>query len=167
MNNSKVNATSTFGNYRWTATANVTDEQKAILANLGFLWVMQRSPSSKAEKVMAGYEKRPDNFKRSDIPFSDKGVEILKRELSQPIGIDENVSIKTDSMKVEFHEIGATSQPKFAEEKSIVQRHIDAGDIAQWAHDKIGFKVTANDALENKDFLQAVKAYKTKMLQAV
>ena len=68
----KANATSTFGNYRWTGeTPELTQEQIQALIDLGFLWVMQRSPSSNAEKTLAGYEKRPEKFERKSIPFSE------------------------------------------------------------------------------------------------
>jgi hypothetical protein len=164
MDNNKVNATSTFGNYRWTASASVTPEQAAILADLGFLWVMQRSPSSKAEKVMAGYEKRPDNFKRANIPFDDKGVKTLKDELSSAVEIADGVRIKADTMNVVFHEIGATSEPKYAFEKQAITKHINAGDALDWARDVVGYDGEGKIDTENVALLKAVKAFKDRLL---
>ena len=163
----KVNAESTFGNFKWFATAEITNEQQATLADLGFLWVMQRSPSSNAEKVMAGYEKRPEGFKRNSIDFSEEGAEVLKSELSKPIDIEKDNVITPVVSKVQFHEIGAGAEPKYADEKKIVQRHIDAKDIVSWATDTVGFADEGDLDTENVEFLKAVKAYKQRRLAEV
>ena len=167
----KVSASSTFGNYRWSAECEVSNEQAEMLANAGFLWVMQRSPSSAAEKAMGGYEKRPDGYKRSSIKFDDKGVKLLTENLGKPVVIGEDddgndIKITPKVTKVVFHEIGAGAEPKYAEEKEIVIRHTKAGDLAEWAKDKIGFTGT-NLNVENVEFLKAVKAYKQSLLKAV
>lgn len=160
----QVKAESTFGNYKWFANAEISAEQAATLANLGFLWIMQRSPSSNAEKVMAGYEKRPEGFKRNSIDFSDAGVKTLSTELSKAIEIADGQSITPVVSKVVFHEIGAGAEPKFAEEKRIVARHVEAKDIATWAIDKVGFTGEGDLDTENVEFLKAVKAYKQRIL---
>ena len=160
-----LNCTSTFGNFRWTATASVTEEQAETLANAGLLQILQRSPASKAEKSLAGYEKRPDKFERKDIPFSDENALKLAGFLGETVEIAEGVEI-TPEVKVEFHEIGAASAPKFVEEKAIAKRHIDKGDFAQWMKATVGFEATAQD-VDKVETLQAIKAYKTKMLQSV
>ena len=161
-----VKAKSTFGNSKWEGQAEVTDAQRDVLADLGFLWVMQRSPSSNAEKALAGYEKRPNGFKRSDIPWSPEMGAKLKSLLSQKVEIADEDFINPVIGKVEFHEIGAGVEPKYADEKKIIQRHIDAGDVRDWAAGTIGID-TRDLTIENVEFLKAVKAYKQRMLAGV
>jgi hypothetical protein len=160
----KVEAESTFGNYKWQGEAEVTDAQAQILASLGFLWVMQRSPSSNAEKVMAGYEKRPDKFERKSIPHSPDGEKQLAELLSAQVEIEKDVKITPVITSVKFHEIGKGTEPKYVEERAIIKRHIDAGDFAQWMSDQVGFPATAQD-VDKTEVLAAVKAYKQRRLQ--
>jgi hypothetical protein len=164
--NNQVNANSQFGNFKWFATADVSDEQKDILANLGFLWIMQRSPSSNAEKTLAGYEKRPDGFKRSQIEFSDDNAKTLSKLLGMDVEIDKDVSIKPNITKVEFYEIGAKAEPAYADEKKAVLRHIDANDIASWAIDKIKFTGEGDLDTDNIALLKAVKEFKLQLLKS-
>lgn len=163
----KVKAKSTFGNSKWNGSAEVSDAQRDILADLGFLWVMQRTPSSNAEKQLAGYEKRPNGFKRSDIPWSDEMGAKLKTLLGAKVEIADGIEITPVIEKVEFHEIGAGVEPKYADEKKIVQRHVDAKDIVTWASDTVGFTGEGDLDVENVEFLKAVKAYKQRMLAGV
>lgn len=158
-----VKASSTFGNSKWSAHADVSDEQAQILQNLGFLWVMQRSPSSNAEKTLAGYEKRPEGFKRNSIEYSEGMATKLKSLLSLPVEIEDGVNITPVVDSVVFHEIGAGAEPKYKDEKSIVARHVEAGDFAQWMTNEVGFAATAADA-EKTEVLAAVKAYKQRRL---
>jgi hypothetical protein len=82
MANQTIKFGSNFGQFHWEAEANVTDEMLTILAPLGALQVAQRSPSTAAEKAMAGYEKRPKGFDRNSIPFSEEGAKTLSDCLS-------------------------------------------------------------------------------------
>jgi hypothetical protein len=158
-----LTCTSTFGNFKWTAQAQITDEQAVILAEKGLLQIIQRSPASEAEKVLGNYEKRPTDFVRSSIPFSEDNAETLAKFLGAEIELGEGVVIKP-SVSVIEHEIGAASQPKFVEEKQIVERHAKAGDLVAWATDKVGFTGEGDLDVENVEFLKAVKAYKAAIL---
>ncbi len=159
-----VNATSTFGQSKWKAHAEVTAEQAQVLSDLGFLWVMQRTPSSTAEKAIAGYEKRPDGFKRGEMPFDDQFVKILTANLQNTVEIadDDEITPVVDSVK--FHEIGAGKEPAYAEEKRIVTRHITAKDIITWNDEKVKFTGEGDLDTDNVEFLKAVKAYKQRIL---
>jgi ABC-type branched-subunit amino acid transport system ATPase component len=159
-----VNAESTFGNFKWFAKCEVSEAVRDILANLGFLWVMQRSPSSNAEKSLAGYEKRPTGFKRSEIAFSDENAVQLGKLLGASVEIAEDVSITPEILRVVFHEIGAGVEPKYADEKKAILRHIEAKDIVSWASDKVGFTGEGDLDTENVEFLKAVKAFKARVL---
>lgn len=158
---------STFGNFAWTAKVEVTEEQAVALANAGLLQIIQRSPASKAEKVLGGYEKRPENFVRSSIEFSEANAETLKKFLGETIEIgkgDDKIVIGKPTVKVEFHEIGATKEPAYAQEKQIVQKHIDAKDIVTWATDKIGYTGGGDLDVSNVELLKAVKAFKNRLI---
>lgn len=73
-----LKVSSTFGNFKFDGEAEVTDEQLQILAGAGLLQLLQRSPATAAEKKLAGYDKkRPDGFKRTDIPYSAANAEVL------------------------------------------------------------------------------------------
>jgi hypothetical protein len=156
---------STFGNFKWTASVDVSDEQARVLANAGLLQILQRSPASKAEKVLGKYEKRPSDFVRSSIPFSDENAKTLAKFLGDKVEIADGVTI-TPKVAVEYHEIGAASQPKFVDEKAIAKRHVDAGDFAQWMSETVGFKATVED-VDKVEVLQAIKAYKARRLAAI
>jgi len=164
----KLNCNSTFGQYKWSAIAEVSQEQLEILASAGLLQVLQRSPASKAEKLMAGYEKRPDKFERSSIPFDAQGQKVLETELGSPIEIaaktKDSPAITVEAViTTSFHEIGAGTEPKYVEEKAIIARHVKVGDFAQWMTDKVGFAATASD-VDSTEVLRAVKAYKQRLL---
>jgi hypothetical protein len=160
-----VKAESTFGNFKWFAKAEISDAIRDILSDLGFLWIMQRTPSSNAEKVLAGYEKRPTGFKRSEIAYSDANALELQKLLGASVEVAEDIEITPEVLKVVFHEIGAGVEPKYADEKKIVARHIDKKDIATWAIDTVGFSGEGDLDVNNVEFLKAVKAYKARMLQ--
>jgi hypothetical protein len=162
--NNQVNAESQFGNFKWFATAEVSDAQKDILADLGFLWVMQRSPSSTAEKSLAGYEKRPDGFKRSQIEFSDDNAKTLSELLGADAEIAKGVTIKPNITKVEFYEIGAVKEPAYADEKKAVLRHIEAKDIVTWNDQHVKFTGEGDLDISNVAFLKAVKEFKLRLL---
>lgn len=159
----QVKATSTFGNYRWTASANITDKQAQILQDLGFLWVMQRTPSTRAEKVMAEYEKRPEGFKRSSIEYTDEGAKTLSEQLGEAVEIADGVSITPEITNVKFHEIGAQKEPQYADEKKVVARHAEAGTLDKLAS-KVGYTGDGNLDVENVDFLRSIKAFKAALL---
>jgi hypothetical protein len=170
----KLTCTSTFGNFGWTATADVTQEIADVLASKGLLQILQRSPASEAEKVLAGYEKRPKNFERKEIPFSEANSKTLAKYLGADVTLsdedDKTVGVVKPAVTVKFHEIGAASAPKFVEEKQIADKHVKAGDFSQWMHDTIKFDAVAAD-LEDETkaaaVLGAIKAYKVAMLKTL
>ena len=156
---------SNFGYFGWRSSVELTDEQLAYFAGLGVLQLMQRSPSTNAEKILGKFEKRPSDFKRSDIKFSDSNKEVFVREMSTKQEIENDHGKFTINPVTEcwFHDLGATAAPKYADEKKAVERHITAGDIAKWAVEQVEY---AGDDLttENVEFLQAIKACKMRKL---
>lgn len=162
-----LECTSTWGNFEWTAKVEVTEEQAVILANAGLLQILQRSPASKAEKAMAnngaGYEKRPEGFVRSSIEFSDANATTLAKFLGETIEIAKDVKI-TPLVKAVYHEIGATKEPVYFQEKQIVQKHIDAKDVVTWAVDKIGYTGGGELNADNIELLKAVKEFKNRLI---
>jgi hypothetical protein len=145
----------------------VTEDQAVKLANAGLLQIIQRSPASKAEKSMAndgkGYENRPKDFVRSSIPYSDENAATLAKFLGAEIEIADGVKV-TPKVTAEYHEIGAAKEPAYAQEKQIVQKHIDAKDIAKWAIDKIGYNGGGDLDASNVELLKAVKEFKNRLI---
>jgi hypothetical protein len=146
----------------------VETDVAVALANAGLLQIIQRSPASKAEKSMAndgkGYENRPKDFVRSSIPFSDENAATLSKFLGETIEVAEGIEI-TPVVTAKEHVIGATKEPAYAEEKRIVQKHIDSGTkMVSWATDKIGYLGGGDLTPDNVELLKAVKAFKAKLI---
>lgn len=156
---------SNFGFFGWRSSVELTDEQVAYFAGLGFLQHMQRSPATNAEKILGKFEKRPDNFKRSDIAFSDSNKETFVKEMSTKQDIENGDQKFTINPVTEcwYHDLGATAAPKYADEKRAVERHIAAKDIEEWAIEQVEY-VGNNLTTENVEFLQAIKACKMRKL---
>jgi hypothetical protein len=87
--------------------------------------------------------------------------------LSEKVEIADGVEIAPMIQSVLFHEIGAGVEPKYKDEKEIVQRHIDAKDIVTWAVDTVGFTGAGDLDTENVQLLEAVKAYKKARLAGI
>lgn len=161
---------SVFGNFAWSASAQITDEQAVLLAPLGALQIAQRTPSTGAEKLMAGYEKRPKAFKRTDIPYTDEGAEILRKAHQTLVievgeGKDKQVVKIPAEVEVAFYE-GSGTEPKFKDEKEIRARHETTGDLAVWAKNKVNYE--GEDLTEgNVEFLSAIKAFKLAALKGM
>jgi hypothetical protein len=164
-----------FGFFGWRAVAEVSENMLVFLAGLGLLQLLQRSPATEAEKKLAGYEKRPAKFQRSSIEHSATNEGIFKQIMSKALEVVQGEEGKPGYAKTQitpvietwYHPLGATAEPVYAEEKKIVQRHIDNKDIVTWASDTIKFTGEGDLDTENIEFLKAVKAYKTAMLATV
>ena len=159
---------SNFGFFGWRSSVELTNEQVAYFAGLGFLQHMQRSPATSAEKILGKFEKRPDTFKRSDIAFSDSNKEVFVKEMSQKQDIENGDQKFTINPVTEcwFHDLGATAAPKFADEKRAVARHTADGDIAEWATKSVGYTGNGKLDAENEEFLIAIKAFKVRVCKA-
>jgi len=158
-----LKAESTFGNFKWVAQAEVEDAVLEILANLGLLQVLQRSPASTAEKLMAGYgKKRPTDFKRSSIAFSEANAEILTKAM-------EAAELEVGELKVKLgivaevteHIPGEGAEYKYVREKAQVAKK--AGDEAKLLKlaEVVGYDEEDVELLtvENIEFLKAIRKY--------
>lgn len=159
---------SRFGNFAWQASCEVSEELAAILLPFAITQILQRSPSSEAEKEIAGYKKRPSGFKRDSLPFSAEDAKTLQKHL-QGAGVevgegDEKKSVKLP-LSVEVVEYIPTAQEsKFTEEKAIVKRHEDAGDLEDWLESKVKFD---GDASDEQAVLVAVREFKKAALKGL
>lgn len=93
----KITTQWTFGNFKISAATEVETAEPVggtaqMLMEAGFLQILQRVPSSNAEKHVAGYEKRPEKFQRSSIAYSDETA--LK--LIEGFGTQVNVGSKDE-----------------------------------------------------------------------
>lgn len=154
---SKITFGSVFGNYKWSGEAEVSREQMQLLAPLGALQIAQRSPSTAAEKEMAAYDKRPQGFKRTTIPFTQQGAEMLQKHLSS-LQVDENVSIPV-TINVEEYVAGEGVESKFvAERAKYVQRAANLAKLAE----VVGYAGEVGDGTADNapmPFLQAIRAW--------
>lgn len=132
-----LNVTSTFGNFRFTAEAEATDEQLIELGKAGLLQLLQRSPATAAEKELAGYgDKRPKEFKRNSIDFSEANAAILAKHLGKVVveadsTVDadgkEVAGAKSDLMvlvEVAEHVPNSGAEPKYKAEKDFVKLYL-------------------------------------------
>jgi hypothetical protein len=164
----KAEASSVFGNYRWSASGEIADSLIAVLLPFAITQVLQRSPSSNAEKEIAGYEKRPEGFKRNSLPFDKEGAAVLKKHLENAeITIGEGDEKKSFKLPLEIsveEYTGSAVEAKFTEEKAIVKRHQDAGDLEDWLAEKVKF---AGDSEDEQAVLVAVREFKKAALKGL
>lgn len=164
----KVQATSVFGQFRWTATGEISEPLAGVLLPFAITQVLQRSPSSNAEKAIAGYEKRPDKFKRNSLNFNEGDAETLRKHLeSAEIEVGEGDEKKTFklplSVSVEQY-VPTVAESKFTEEKAILDRHEKEGDKEEWLLKTVGFK---GDDRDEQAVLVAVREFKKAALKGL
>lgn len=166
---------SVFGNFAWSATADVSDELVSVLAPLGALQLAQRSPSTAAEKVLAGYEKRPKGFNRNTIPFSEVGAETLAKNLRTirlETGRNEKdepvyAEIKADVTVVEH--VPSEADVKMPDERAAYARNAKADTLDKLA-EKVGFEGEVGDGTaENApvEFLRAIRQWSRDQLKTL
>lgn len=166
MNQIELKTKSTFGNFAFALTALVSEEQRDALAVAGLLQLAQRSPASKAEKALGGFEKRPKDFKRTDIAFSEESAKKLKgffEDVKITIGDGEDAKEQTMAIEAVVSEYvpGEGSEPKFVDEKKVVAaKNGDATALGTLA-EKVGFEYEEESELtvENIGFLRAIRAH--------
>lgn len=154
----KIKAQATFGNFKWVAEGEFETPVLEELAGFGLLQVLQRGPSSAAEKAMAGYAKRPTGFKRDSIGFSPEAAAMLETAYEQAkLKIEEKEYALGLVVAVEEYK----SEAKYAQAIEIVKgKGGDAtrlGDLAK----KVGFEYEEETELttENVGFLEAVRVF--------
>lgn len=161
----KINTKSTFGNFLVEAEAEISNEQRDELAAFGFKWLLQRSPFSGAEKVIAGYEKRPSGFKRDSIDYSEAKAEQLVAELQKPIEIVEGIEKLQASVLVTEY-VPTVADVKMTDERNAYAKAGAEGRLASVAT-KVGFKGEVGDGTKENapvDFLRAIRAWKNAQL---
>jgi hypothetical protein len=166
-NHMKLNTKSTFGNFAIEAEADVDEAQRDILAGLGLLQVLQRSPASAAEKAMAGYDKRPSGFKRDSIPFNPANAEKLTEALEKPIEIAKDMSISCAVAVSEY--VPTEADVKMPDERAAYARNAKAGTLDALA-EKVGFDGEVGDGTaENApvEFLRAIRAWSKAQVAAI
>lgn len=173
-----INIESTVGNFKFKAVGEVDDTVRDILANAGALQVVQRSPVTSAEKTMAGYDKRPAGFKRTDIPFNEANAKILTDSLSKvivygPTGPDGKTPEYPVELVVEVsqHFPGEGAEPAFAEEKRFIKAYLAANGgkttsgesrTVDTFSENRGIETTSDAAAweDDKEFLARVREWK-------
>lgn len=169
----KINYGSVFGNFQWNATAEVSDELIALLAPLGALQIAQRSPSTAAEKAMAGYDKRPKGFQRTSILFSEGDAETLRKSLSKlTFKVGEGDAAKEYSFNADVaveQYVPTEADVKMADERAAYARRGKAGELAELA-EKVNFDGEVGDGTSENapvDFLRAIRAWSKAQVAAI
>lgn len=167
---------SVFGNFRWDATADVSDELVSVLAPLGALQIGQRSPSTAAEKEMAGYEKRPKGFNRNTIPFDAKLADVLAKHLKTmrvETGRNEKDepvygNITADVTVTEY--VPTEADVKMPDERAAYARNAKADTLEELAR-KVSFdgESLGDGTAENApvEFLRAIRAWSKAQVAAI
>lgn len=152
----------TCGNYEVTFGIKaevVFDEKLTPLLHGGITQILQRKPASAWEKAEAGYEKRPEGFKRESIPFSPEAADRMKAIMSEAV---KDWAIIEVGEYVPEEKVG-----KFKEEIEIIARHESEDDVEEWLEKKVGFVGEYVDSDTDSGYsleaLKAVNAYKRKM----
>lgn len=156
---------SVFGNYRWDSTVEITPEQAALLAPLGALQIAQRSPSTAAEKAMAGYDKRPKGFTRTDIPYSEDKAAILQKAqsvLEIPNGEDK-ITLNAACVVLEY--FGTEVDVKMTDERNAYERNSDKLDKLAKKVGYTGDVGNGKSADAPVEFLRAIRAWSKEMLK--
>lgn len=140
--------------FKISATATLTPEQIVTQAGKGLASDLYRAGASALNKDL-GVENN------SMTEFSDARARQIEKFL--PEWARENLGFDM-AVTVSRHVHGEGVEPKYADEKKIVARHIEKKDVVTWAVDVIGFTGGGELDTENVELLKAVKAYKTKLL---
>lgn len=163
-----VKTKSNAGQFGFSASAEVTEEQYAILANAGWLQVLQRTPATTAEKTLAGYEKRPAGFKRNSIDFTPERAEIFHEIFSKPVEIAEGVMITATEVEVTKHDL-TTADVVMKDERVAYARNAKDGTL-DVAAKKVGYEGELGDGTaENApvEFLRAIRAWKIEQTKSL
>ena len=157
----------TFGNFDITCSigADVDGPAAEMLLRSAAINILQRGPAGAAEKLIAGYDKRPTGFQRSSIAFTQQAAEKLKAAFTGRFNLNPEgepaVWMEYACDEVNDHALaqGKQTDTKYVEERKVAGRH--ATDWPQFMADKIGFKETEVGTFDNPAIpaLAAIRAY--------
>jgi hypothetical protein len=155
----KIQTKSTFGNFAIEAEVEATDSQRDALATLGLLQLLQRSPASAAEKALAGYDKRPEGFKRNSIEFTEANAATLTEAMEKPLAVGDGVADLQATVVVSEY-VPTVGEVKMTAEREAYARH--AGDLEAFAK-VVGYAGTdLGDGTKDgapADFVRAIRKY--------
>lgn len=182
MTTLKINTT--FGNFKVVGHTEVDEEVLDVLAEAGALQVLQRSPATAAEKELAGYDKkRPEGFKRTDIPFSAANAAVLEKHLSKVKVVGDSTTdaegkevagkeyVLDFLLEIAEHVPNSGAEPKFKAEKDFVKLYLSSngGKLSTGAARTVesfagnrGIEVGADTAAweDDGEFLARVREWK-------
>lgn len=116
----------------------------------GITQKLQRKPASDWEKDAAGYKKRPKDFKRNSLLFSEDSAENMASLFGDAVGNVATITV------VEY--IPNVAESKFTEEKGIVKAKGGDEDRLASLAEAVGYDGEELDE-ENMEFLAAIRAY--------
>lgn len=154
-------ATDSRDGFKIAASAEISDKQLPLLASIGLASVLYRGGASVINDALGVRSNSKAEFSDADAAKINAALTKWAKGEDSPIegGFDLSAVITR-------HVHGEGAEPKYFEEKKIVNRHVQAKDVYAWATDTVGFKSESDAELtvENVEFLKAVKAYKQRIL---
>jgi hypothetical protein len=160
-----VSPKSNFGLIAYTLSVKLNLEQLIQRSAEGLLHVAQRAPASRVEKTMAYPDKKreqmPADWTRSDIGYSDAKARQFESELAKEIRKLTHLDVAVVADRYEPTE----RDVKYAEAKKMVKHALAVKKLSNLVKNS-GFagRVTADTAVESIDFLQAVDAYRQRLI---
>jgi hypothetical protein len=148
---------SNFGNFAYTVTCELTNEQVETILAEGLLHIAQRAPASRVEKTLAGYKNRidmGDDWTRDQIDYTEEKARQFEVEMAREF--EKVAHIKVQSVSAD-HYTPETRPVAYADAKQVIKTALANKTLLKLVKD-VGFKgdVTAETALENAEFIQAV-----------
>ena len=159
----KINASSSFGNFDYSVEISLVEELSALaekLAVAGLIQIAQRSPASKVEKALAGYEKRPAKFDRGSVEFSIENAEKFSSIMSVELAEELELAEDEISVSVTEHVKNETKvQSKGIAELRAAYGFVLGGLMTREMYDKVAEKCSAL----SEDAHQLVAEYSEKL----
>lgn len=172
----------TIGNFQYDGDIEVTEEVEQALLKQGALRVLQGAPSGAWEKSLAypgDKEKRPKDFNRKSIGFSEEAAAALeaayKAATVNVAGDDEEkklVNLGVTGLLVTEYTGAVAAEPKYADQKALLKAYLfevdgttsrklksgEARTAATFAESR-GIVAPTEPWVEDIEFLKAVKEW--------
>lgn len=171
-----INTAWNLGNFTVGLVADVSDEIRDRLSNLGLKYLGLRN--TEIDKILGGFEtiggkqKRRKDWKRNEVEYSDVLAAALAKSfesLELPVldGEENAPKIATVAEVVKYER--ETAAIKYRDAKAVLVRHESANDLEAWAKAKFGFAgdTHGEDGEYSGELLAATHTFLKTLLQDV
>jgi hypothetical protein len=158
---------SNFGRIAYQLSVKLNIEQLISRSAEGLLHIAQRAPASRVEKTLVGYKQRSDmgdEWTRTDIGYSEELARRFETELAEEI----RKLTHLDVAVVASEYTPSAREVAYAEAKKVIQGALASKALSKLVN-TVNFKgsVTADTALENIEFIQAVESDRKARINAM